>query len=88
MYSTGIGLVIEGIAKYENDKLRGKLSDAAKNERRVKQEELIIEEPEQPQVTEKPKVKEPKENRDLLKGIVTTFSKFFKSENLDKDITE
>lgn len=89
MYSTGIGLVIEGIAKYENDKLRGKLVDSTKNK---KHEEIVVaEEPkpiqEDPE-EDKTKDKEPKESRDLLKGIVTTFTRFFKQENLDKDITE
>lgn len=89
MYSTGIGLVIEGIAKYENDKLRGKLTDTARNK---KHEEIVIAEEQEP-IHEEPKTdenqdKEPKESRDLLKGIVTSFTRFFKQENLDKDITE
>lgn len=90
MYSTGIGLVIEGIAKYENDKLRGKSLDSTKNK---KHEEIVIAEKPEQQIQEEPntddaKGKEPKESRDLLKGIVTTFTRFFKQENLDKDITE
>ena len=98
MYATGIGLVIEGIAKYETDKLRGKLVDV-KNK---KEKESVIEESEIIQVIEETKIEEPeieetqtdetesvnkKRAKNRLTNIVTTFTKFFKPD-IDKDITE
>lgn len=98
MYATGIGLVIEGIAKYETDKLRGKLLDV-KNK---KEKESVIEESEIIQVIEETKIEEPeieetqtdetesvnkKRAKNRLTNIVTTFTKFFKPD-IDKDITE
>lgn len=86
MYSTGVGLVIEGIAKYENDRLRGKLNYEAKNEPSIITN--IIEERDNQEETKEVKEKASKESRLSLKDIITGFTGFFKQENLDKDITE
>ena len=86
MYSTGVGLVIEGIAKYENDRLRGKLNLEAKNEPSIITN--IIEETDDMEETKKVTEKASKESRLSLKDIITGFTGFFKQENLDKDITE
>lgn len=72
LYSTGIGLVIEGIAKYENDLKRNK--EVSVNKKEEPKEEKIV--------------NEVKESGFSLKNIITTISGIFKSENLDKDITE
>ncbi len=81
LYSTGIGLVIEGIAKYENDLRRGKyeiggnapVKGVNDNDDKGKSED---------------KEDEVKTGGFSLGNIITSISKIFKSENLDKDITE
>ena len=81
LYSTGIGLVIEGIAKYENDIKKGlndivvngpARSTSAEGGNRLRDDENG----------------ETKSGNFSLGNIITTISKIFKSENLDKDITE
>lgn len=81
LYSTGIGLVIEGIAKYENDIKKGlndivvngpSKSTSAEGGNRLRDDENS----------------ETKNGNFSLGNIITTISKIFKSENLDKDITE
>ena len=74
LYSTGIGLVIEGIAKYENDLQKGKIVQETNNE--VVQEEEVEENTE----TEAPAEQESKFS---LKKIITNFTGYFKQENLD-----
>lgn len=69
MYSTGIGLVLEGIARYEEEMSR-KPSDGTKDAKKDGG-------------NRPPK----REGGFSLKGVVTAFTKYFKSENLDKDIT-
>ena len=81
LYSTGIGLVIEGIAKYEQDLQRGRIQDDSKNERVKVKEEVVVEE------IKNDEEDAPKSNFTLT-NIISTISKIFKSENLDKDITE
>lgn len=78
LYSTGIGLVIEGIAKYECDMMR-----KGKNVETHGVNELIIE----TQETEKTE-KEKKESSFDLGKIITGFTRFFKQDNIDKNITE
>ena len=83
LYSTGIGLVIEGIAKYENDLKKGKyetggngpvkggnVNDEGKDEGEEKGGSTT------------------KASGFSFGDIITSISKIFKSENLDKDITE
>ena len=82
LYSTGIGLVIEGIAKYENDLLRGRINDDIRNGRvKEKEEEKVVDDIEQD-------VENTTNGAFSLTRIVTSLSKIFKSENLDKDITD
>ena len=81
LYSTGIGLVIEGIAKYEQDLQRGRIQDDSKNERVKVKEEVVVEET-------KEDVEEAPKSNFTLTNIISTISKIFKSENLDKDITD
>ena len=84
LYSTGIGLVIEGIAKYENDLRRGigdgtgngVVKNDANDDNRTKTKE------------EEVNKGESKISNFSLGNIITSISKIFKSENLDKDITE
>ena len=80
LYSTGIGLVIEGFAKYEHDLKRGKIQDDSKNGR-FKDEEVVVEETKNDEENDT--------NRGFsLNSIISSLSKIFKSENLDKDITD
>ena len=83
LYSTGIGLVIEGIAKYENDLQRGKIQVGTVNEK-VKGECDNSNEEHEQVAPETPK----SGNEFSITKIITSISKIFKSENLDKDITE
>jgi len=81
MYSTGVGLVIEGIARYENELRHGQ---AATSNGTKKAEEMFLEE----HVTGSDKKKEVKES--LLhrwgQSIVTTFaSKFFREDDIDNE---
>lgn len=77
LYSTGIGLVIEGIAKYENDRMRGRINDEDGNNGIV--EEVIEEEIVESNYDEDD---EPKKGFSLT-NIITSFSRFFKQGNLD-----
>ena len=87
LYSTGIGLVMEGIAKYEYDLRRGKLQD------RSLRNELVlggyVEEIENDNDND---VDDNNDNGDgektkktsfSLGNIITTLSTFFKSDNID-----
>lgn len=87
LYSTGIGLVMEGIAKYEYDLRRGKLQD------RSLRNELVlggyVEEMENDNDND---VDDNNDNVDgektkktsfSLGNIITTLSTFFKSDNID-----
>lgn len=77
LYSTGIGLVIEGIAKYENDRLRGKVREEDRNNG-------IVEEIENETVdTDDDNDDEPEKSGFSLTDIITNFSRFFKQGNLD-----
>ena len=80
LYSTGVGLVIEGFAKYEHDLKRGRIQDDSKNER-FKVETVVEEEPKKGGESDA-------SSGFNLRSIVTSLSKIFKSENLDKDITD
>lgn len=77
LYSTGIGLVIEGIAKYENDRMRGRINDEDGNNGIVEEviEEEIVE-------SNDDEDDEPKKGFSLT-NIITSFSRFFKQGNLD-----
>lgn len=84
LYSTGVGLVIEGIAKYEKNLRTG----AIVIENDVIEEPVVVE-------TEKEIVIEPENDVDggkktgfSLDKIITGFTKFFKQDNLDKDINK
>lgn len=82
LYSTGIGLVIEGIAKYENDAVKNK-SNVIPVEEELKndyEEDLVdYDDDDDDDDDEKP-------SRFSLKKIITGFTGFFRQENLDKDI--
>ncbi len=80
LYSTGIGLVIEGIAKYENDRKRGRTLDGSTNE--------PISEPAKSETETEKEEPSGKTGGFSLQNIITSISKIFKSENLDKNITE
>lgn len=73
MYSTGIGLVIEGTAKYEQDMMRQKYNNS---------NELIKKE-----FNHEEKDKKEKSKTFTFKDIITRFSQFFNPENLDENIT-
>lgn len=77
LYSTGVGLVIEGIAKYENDKLRGRINYVDSNIDIVEEEVVESEE------DEKEDEKDGTTNGFSLANIITSFSRFFKQGNLD-----
>ena len=84
LYSTGIGLVIEGIAKYENDLKKGKYETVGNNAFKggnVNDDESNDEGEENGGGTTKA-------GGFSFGDIITSISKIFKSENLDKDITE
>ena len=83
LYSTGIGLVIEGIAKYENDLRRGKSEGIANGP--VKR--VVADTADNVNVEEEEEG-ETRTGNFSLGSIITTISKIFKSENLDKDITD
>ena len=78
MYSTGIGLVLEGIAKYEKD--FGKIKVETEKEQPTDNDKI--------ETKEKEEKREKGESNISLKKIITGFTGFFKSENLDKNITE
>lgn len=73
MYSTCVGLVIEGAAKYEQDMIKQKYNNANES---IKEET----DNEENEKKEKPKTF-------TFKNIITRFSQFFKPENLDENIT-
>ncbi|MBR4155931.1 MAG: cell division protein FtsA [Bacteroidales bacterium] len=82
MYSTGIGLVIEGFAKYESDVSRGVVTEENKNtgtKRNVSDDEEAEE-----KETKNNKTEKPKSEGFSIRGIITGFTDFFKQENLDK----
>ena len=79
MYSTGIGLVMEGIAKYEIDKKKGENPQSLNKGKRV-------EIPVQKEVKEDRAEEKDTESRFVLKNIITRFTGFFKQEDLDKDL--
>jgi cell division protein FtsA len=88
LYSTGIGLVIEGIAKYENDLKKGKYETGGNGP--VKSGNVNDDESAD-EVTDEGKEKggNTTKTRGFSFGdIITSISNIFKSENLDKDITE
>jgi cell division protein FtsA len=81
LYSTGIGLVIEGIAKYENDFQRsGKTIVDVKNEPVAEANEEVVTEVED---NDDVKEKTPGKKAFVLKDIITTISGIFKSDNID-----
>ena len=79
MYSTGIGLVMEGIAKYEIDNKKGENPQSLNKGKRV-------EIPVQKEVKEDRAEEKDTESRFVLKNIITRFTGFFKQEDLDKDL--
>ena len=88
LYSTGIGLVIEGIAKYENDLKKGKYETCGNGP--VKSGNVNDDESAD-EVTDEGKEKggnTTKTRGFSFSDIITSISNIFKSENLDKDITE
>ncbi|MBO5956960.1 MAG: cell division protein FtsA [Bacteroidales bacterium] len=83
LYSTGIGLVIEGVAKYENDLKKGKYEsggNSAFRDGKVNDEGKDDGKEKTGSTT--------KAGGFTFSDIITSISKIFKSENLDKDITE
>lgn len=88
LYSTGIGLVMEGIAKYENDLRKGKLQD------RNLRNELVLGGDVEEEM-ENDNDNDVDDNNDNVDGektkktsfslgnIITTLSTFFKSDNID-----
>jgi hypothetical protein len=83
LYSTGIGLVIEGVAKYENDLKKGKYEsggNSAFRDCKVNDEGKDDGKEKTGSTT--------KAGGFTFSDIITSISKIFKSENLDKDITE
>ena len=81
LYSTGIGLVIEGIAKYENDFQRsGKTIADVKNGPVAEANEEVVTEVED---NDEVKEKTPGKKAFVLKDIITTISGIFKSDNID-----
>mgnify|MGYP003288671055 CR=1 FL=1 len=81
LYSTGIGLVIEGIAKYENDFQRsGKTIADVKNGPVAEANEEVVTEVED---NDDVKEKTPGKKAFVLKDIITTISGIFKSDNID-----
>ena len=83
LYSTGIGLVIEGIAKYENDLKKGKYETGGNSA--VKGGNVNDEGNDE---GEENGGSTTKAGGFSFGDIITSISKIFKSENLDKDITE
>lgn len=83
LYSTGIGLVIEGIAKYENDLKKGKYETGGNSA--VKGGNVNYEGNDE---GEENSGSTTKAGGFSFGDIITSISKIFKSENLDKDITE
>lgn len=80
MYSTGVGLVIEGIARYENELRRG---NATTNNGVKKVEEEPVEE--QIDTDKKKEVKESRFHR-WGQSIITTFAnKFFREDDIDNE---
>ncbi|MBR0324170.1 MAG: hypothetical protein IIX06_06730, partial [Bacteroidales bacterium] len=84
LYSTGIGLVIEGIAKYENDLKKGKYETGGNSA--VKGGN--VNDDESKGGGEENGGSTTKAGGFTFSDIITSISKIFKSENLDKDITE
>ena len=83
LYSTGIGLVIEGVAKYENDLKKGKYEsggNSAFRDGKVNDEGKDDGKEKIGSTT--------KAGGFTFSDIITSISKIFKSENLDKYITE
>ena len=85
LYSTGIGLVIEGIAKYENDLKRGG-NDTVGNG--LRKSNVTDVDSKDDRKEENKTEGESKSSSFSLGNIITSISRIFKSENLDKDITE
>ncbi len=81
LYSTGIGLVIEGIAKYENDFQRSgrAIADVKNGPVAEANEEVVTEVEDNDDVKEKT----PGKKAFVLKDIITTISGIFKSDNID-----
>ncbi len=81
LYSTGIGLVIEGIAKYENDIQRNGKTFVDKKNGPVSRvsEEVVAEVEDDDDIIEET----PSRKSFALKDIITTISGIFKSDNID-----
>ena len=87
MFSTGIGIVIETIARMEHDEYL-KASKAADEMRRepLHQDEIVVETPEVEQgdiEQEENEGKKPKKKGIDLKKIVTSFTEFFTPDNIE-----
>ena len=76
LYSTGIGLVIEGIAKYENDKKRGRVNEEDVNNG-------IVEDVTNDVIDDDTEDDDEQKKGFSLTDIITSFSKFFKQGNID-----
>lgn len=76
LYSTGIGLVIEGIAKYENDKKRGRVNVEDVNNG-------IVENVTNDVIDDDTEDDDEQKKGFSLTDIITSFSKFFKQGNID-----
>ena len=76
LYSTGIGLVIEGIAKYENDKKRGRVNEEDVNNG-------IVEDVTNDVIDDDTDEDDEQKKGFSLTDIITSFSKFFKQGNID-----
>ena len=84
LYSTGIGLVMEGIAKYENDLRRGKIQeDDLRNGPIISTETTVETEVEtETEVDDEPKKTRTKKSFSLG-DIITRISGMFESDNID-----
>ena len=84
LYSTGIGLVMEGIAKYENDLRRGKIQeDDLRNGPIISTETTVETEVEtETEVDDEPKKTRTKKSF-TLGDIITRISGMFESDNID-----
>ena len=84
LYSTGIGLVMEGIAKYENDLRRGKIQeDDLRNGPIINTETTVETEVEtETEVDDEPKKTRTKKSF-TLGDIITRISGMFESDNID-----
>lgn len=89
MFSTCVGLVMEGLARYEENVSKGIL-EVNSNVHYAEEEKITVVDADNDDAdsddTEKDKPVASGNN--VFSRVITAFSNFFKSENLDKDTTE